>query len=268
MRDLSVVIPIHHEDPTTVENLYNGLKELGCQVIIVDDGDTTHLKVPKLTYPDHRGYGAAIKAGVRAAETPVICTMDGDGEHDINDVFKLYTVFNMIENCGMVVGCRWQKKESPLRWIGRKMINSFATLWCRHLLLDLNSGMRVFRRDLALGYEPILCDTFSFTTSLTMALVTDNHKFAWFPINSGKRAFGRSKVRLIQDGLVTLWFIIWIGFALRTRGIRSWLRKLSGGQSMSNQTGVEEPTQPTVSQKDYPSFSNYSGLTKSTDYFS
>jgi hypothetical protein len=154
--------------------------------------------------------------------------MDGDGEHTADDARKIYTVFKLISKCDMVVGCRWNLKERPIRWIGRKVINLTASIWARHLLVDLNSGMRIFRRELALGYEPILCDTFSFTTSLTMSMVTDGHKVAWFPIDVQQRAFGKSHVRLVRDGLITIWYVFWIGFALRTRNLRAWIRSIVG----------------------------------------
>src|SRR3990167_3607241 len=95
-------------------------------------------------------------------------------------------------------------------------------------MVDLNSGMRLFDRKIALGYLPILCDTFSFTTSLTMSIVTDGHKMTYFPINVQPRAFGKSRVRLVRDGFVTLYFICWVGLALRTRKLRKWMRSLCG----------------------------------------
>ncbi len=222
--NLSVVIPVYKENPLIVKDLYRGLQKLGCEVIIVDDGNTMHLDIPHVTYSPNRGYGFALKQGIRAATKDLVLTMDGDGEHRIEDVVKLYTVFNLITNCDMLVGCRWNKKESAIRWIGRKTINFIAACWSRHFLVDLNSGMRIFRRDLAIGYEPILCDTFSFTTSLTMCMVTDNHKVAWFPIDTNPRAYGKSHVKLFRDAIITIRYIFWIGFALRTRRLRAWLR--------------------------------------------
>ena len=93
-------------------------------------------------------------------------------------------------------------------------------------MVDLNSGMRMFKREIAVGYEPILCDTFSFTTSLTVAMTADNYKVAWFPINVQRRYSGKSNVNLIKDGFITVFYIFWIGFALRTRRIRAWLRSM------------------------------------------
>lgn len=224
MNTVSVVIPVHKEKVSVVENLYYDLLELGYEVIVVDDGSTMKLSIPHVATFRHRGYGGAIKEGIRRATRPYILTMDGDGEHRVDDVVKLDKTFHLITLCDMLVGCRWNKKESALRWIGRKGINFIAALWCRHFLVDLNSGMRIFRRELALGYESILCDTFSFTTSLTMCMVTDNHKVAWFPIDTNPRVYGKSHVKLFRDTLITLKYIFWIGFALRTRKMRAWLR--------------------------------------------
>ena len=225
LEGLSIVIPVYNENPEIVTTLYTELTSYGAEVIVVDDGSNMDLDIPHLEYPANMGYGYALKTGIQKASNPIVLTMDGDNEHTVIDAKKLYTVFKLINDCDMLVGCRWNKKESPLRWIGRKMINLTASLWARHFLVDLNSGMRIFKKNLAIGYSPILCDTFSFTTSLTMCMVTDNHKVAWFPIDTQDRTYGRSHVKLVRDGLITVWYIFWIGFALNTRGIRSWIRE-------------------------------------------
>lgn len=228
MNGVTVVIPVYKENVELVTQTYRDLTKEGFQVIVVDDG--SHMEFPTdvntITYTVNMGYGYALKQGIKRATTPIVLTMDGDGEHTVEDAKKLTQVFGMINDCAMLVGCRWNKKENPIRWIGRKLINFTATCWARHLLVDLNSGMRIFKRELAVGYSPILCDTFSFTTSLTMCMVTDEHKVAWFPIDTKPRAYGKSHVKLIRDGLITVSFIFWIGFALRTRKVRAWLRNL------------------------------------------
>lgn len=228
MKDLSVVIPCYKEDETILVNIYNELTKLGVEVIIVDDGENMNLSIPSISYSPNMGYGYAIKRGILESKNSLILTMDGDGQHTVEDTIKLYTVFKLINNCDMLVGCRWNLIEKPFRWIGRKTINFIAACWSRHMLPDLNSGMRIFKRDLAIGYKDILCDTFSFTTSLTMALITDNHKVAWFPIEVQSRKYGLSRVNLIKDGFTTLYYIFRIGFALRTRKLRLWIRNLLG----------------------------------------
>jgi len=229
LSSVSVVIPCYNEDSIAVTQTYHELTALGAEVIVVDDGDTMELEIPHIRHYPNMGYGYAIKRGIEKATRPLILTMDGDGEHTVLDAQKLTVVFELITDCDMLVGCRWNKKEKAIRWIGRKAINFLAVCWSRHMLPDLNSGMRVFRKELALDYKPILCDTFSFTTSLTMSLVTDGHNVAWFPIDTKPRNYGTSHVRIVRDGLITVFFIFWIGFALRTRKLRGFLRRFYRG---------------------------------------
>ena len=86
----------------------------------------------------------------------------------------------------------------------------------------------MFRREVALGYAPILCRQFSFTTSLTISMMCDGYRVESFPINVADRKYGGSKVRLLRDGLVTLYYILFLGVVLRTRKLREWLRNLRG----------------------------------------
>lgn len=225
MQDLTVVIPCLRENEDLVIELHQKLSWLGCHVIIVNDGGFMELpdELNSISYRPQMGYGYAIKQGIKSATTELICTADGDGQHLVEDIQKLYKVYKMVTDCKMVIGQRWGLPESGLRFWGRKFLNFIATVISNHYQVDLNSGIRVFDRQLALGYSPILCDTFSFTTSLTMSMVTDRHKITWLPVEVQKRTYGRSRVKVFQDGFITLYYIVWVGLALRTRKFRAWL---------------------------------------------
>ena len=230
--DCTVIIPVYNEDVKAVTRTYHNLGINGFKVIIVDDG--SHMDFPDemevISYPAHVGYGYAIKQGIKATDTPIILTMDGDSQHTVSDAQKLYTIYKMDDDIKMIIGQRWNLNEKPFRWIGRKVLNFVASCISGHYLSDLNSGLRIFDAQLAKSYSPILCDTFSFTTSLTMAMVTDKYKIAYFPINVQPRTYGKSHVRVLKDGFVTVYYIIWVGLALRTRNLRAWLRRYITGQ--------------------------------------
>lgn len=228
MSDLSIVIPAHKEDPKFLYELYQSLIWYGCEVIIVDDGDDMELECPHIYHRPNMGYGYAIKRGIHHATRPLIMTLDADGQHTVDDAVKLYRAFKSMKNFKMVVGCRYNLEEKWFRRLGRKCINFLASCIAGHYFIDLNSGMRIFQKDLAIGYSPILCDTFSFTTSLTMSMVTDKHNVFWFPIEVKPRNNGKSRVKVFRDGLITIYYVVMIGFALRTRWIRSRLRSLTG----------------------------------------
>ena len=222
---LSVVIPCFNENESLVTALYTELSAQGAEVIVVDDGGNMELSFPHIHHIPNMGYGYAIKRGIENSTQDFILTMDGDGQHTFSDAQNLYQAFKLIDNCDMLIGQRYNIKETFLRRFGRKFLNFIAAIISTHYLSDLNSGMRIFRKDLAVSYRSILCDTFSYTTSLTMSMITDNYKVVNFPINVKPRTFGRSNVKIFKDGFVTLYYILWIGIALRTRGVRSWIRK-------------------------------------------
>src|SRR5262249_18753540 len=71
---------------------------------------------------------------------------------------------------------------------------------------DINSGLRIFDRAMAMRFFARLCDTFSFTTSLTLAFVINGLYVAHVPIAYYKRK-GESKVRLLQDSLNTIQYV-------------------------------------------------------------
>ncbi|MBU2468689.1 MAG: glycosyltransferase family 2 protein, partial [Proteobacteria bacterium] len=62
------------------------------------------------------------------------------------------------------------------------------------------SGLRVFRRKIAMSIFNLLPDGFSFTTTITLAMLTNNYSVHYIPINYHQRV-GNSKIRPIKDTL-------------------------------------------------------------------
>lgn len=225
MDDSSVIIPSYEENHETLGKLVSELRSLGAEVIVVDDGSA-------IPYPDsikhgtNFGYGSALMTGIKNASRDIIITADGDAQHAVSEIVKLYHAYKLIGNADMVIGVRRLDKEKLLRFLGRKFLNWTASLLCTYWIPDLNSGLRVFKRSIAIGYFPILCKRFSFTTSITMSMMLDKYRIEFFPIKVQDRHHGKSRVKVVRDGIVTLWYILKLSFALKTRGVRGWIRGL------------------------------------------
>ena len=225
MEDLSIVIPCYEENHEAIKKTVDEMRSLGAEVIVVDDGS-------EFPYPDsikhgtNFGYGSALMTGIKNSTRSIILTCDGDGQHTVKEMVKLYHAFKLIEHADMVVGVRHLKHEKLLRFLGRKFLNWTASLIATYWLPDLNSGARIFKKKIAIGYFPILCRRFSFTTSLTMSMILDKYRVEFFPIEVAERNHGKSRVKVVRDGIVTLYYILKLGLALKTRGIRSWKRNL------------------------------------------
>lgn len=221
---ISVVIPCKNEDHSVLDTITHNLTTLGAEVIVVDDGSDNPYP-NSIKHGVSFGYGAALLTGIKNATCDVVLTLDGDGQHQIKDAVNLYQVWNMID-VDMIIGMRRLKKETWYRFIGRKALNWTASIVATYWLNDLNSGMRIFKKSVVFGYRDILCQKFSFTTSLTMSMICDKYKVEFFPIDVLPRQHGKSRVKVVKDGIVTLYYILRIGFAIRTRGIREKIRNV------------------------------------------
>ncbi len=233
--NISVIIPIHNEKGN-VGKILKDWSLTPWEIIVVDDGSTDEPQdvlaefEPRITVlknHTNKGYGYSLKKGIKHSTGKWILISDGDGQYAVQDACRLISFLDDYptdERPDMAV-CDRRVKEKPIRWIGRKVLNTIASILCRRWIPDLNSGCRIIRKDLLSQYMPIICDTFSFTTTTTMMFIIDGYVVEWLPSKILPRAYGRSKVKLLKDGIITLSQILWIGLALRTRGIRAILRR-------------------------------------------
>ena len=138
---LSIVMPAYNEADaiaSVLSELTAVIREMGqensVEVLVVDDGSTDGTAdrvrdftgVKLLRHRVNRGYGAALKTGIRAARGDVVVTMDSDGQHVATEVPKL---LDAMDDADMVVGERVQARHSPLwRWPGKLLLGWIANL--------------------------------------------------------------------------------------------------------------------------------------------
>jgi polyisoprenyl-phosphate glycosyltransferase len=133
--------------------------------------------------------------------------VDADGTYPINAIPRLVETFG--RGFDMVVGARSGKvyDESILKALLRAVLTFLVQFTTGRKVPDVNSGLRVFSRTTVRPYFAHLCDTFSFTTSLSLAYMMTGRFVAYEPIEYVKRV-GRTKVRLFRDALRTLQYIV------------------------------------------------------------
>jgi glycosyltransferase involved in cell wall biosynthesis len=231
---VTIVIPIHNERGN-IRKVLDDWAFTPFKIIVVDDGSTdepeevlnTYFNIEVIKNDKNRGYGWSLKRGIRRATTKWVLIMDGDGQYEVRDACRLINFMDDYpeeERPDMGV-CDRRVKEKLLRFLGRKVLNTIASILCHRWIPDLNSGCRIFRRDLTLNYEPLISNSYSFTTTTMMMFQIDGYKVEWLPSKVVPRVYGKSKVRLVSHGLLTLKQILWIGIGLRTRYIRKVFRK-------------------------------------------
>jgi hypothetical protein len=109
----------------------------------------------------------------------------------------------------MVVGARQGQyyRESIVKAPLRRVLKGIVEFTANRRIPDINSGLRVFSRATSMRYFSHLCDTFSFTTSLTLAYMMNSHFVHYVPIEYRERS-GKTKVRLMRDSMRTMQYVI------------------------------------------------------------
>lgn len=204
-RAVTVVIPAYNEGPHVAEQIRHVdriMRDTGWpyEILVVDDGstdetareaDSTGVRV--LQRVRNRGYGAALKLGIERARYPYILITDADGTYPVEAIPELLA---RAEQNAMVVGARTGGSvRIPLvRRPAKALIRWLASYLSGTRIPDLNSGLRVMRRDLVQRYAHLLPDGFSFTTTITLASISNGHPVAYVPIDYRAR-LGTSKIR-------------------------------------------------------------------------
>jgi len=207
--DVSIIIPVYREAENIADIVLRTRKvidALGCsyEIIVVDDGsdDGTGEKAAGagarvISHPYNIGNGAAVKTGIRNARGEVLVILDGDGQHAPEDIPQLLEKLGTYD---MVVGARTRGSETSFhRNIVNKIYNWFATYMCKRRIKDLTSGFRAIKADVARRFVYLLPNTFSYPTTITMAVVRSGFSLAYIPIKTSRRK-GKSKISLFNDG--------------------------------------------------------------------
>jgi len=211
--DYTVVIPAFNEGDV-IEKVLTPLKEVSnLKIIVIDDGssdDTAALAqamgVHVISHPVNRGHGAALKTGIRAADTEFVATYDGDGQHRIEDLVKLMQIAPEYD---MVVGARGKDSHRPLmRRPGKAILARLVNMLSKRKIPDFNSGLRVFRTTVIRRYLHLMPDGFSLSTTSTVALNSMGYGVKYEPIQVLKREGRKSSVKMARDGMRTIMLII------------------------------------------------------------
>jgi glycosyltransferase involved in cell wall biosynthesis len=217
---ISIIIPALNEADgigSTIDALRQVLDEADepeAEIVVVDDGssdDTGRIAAEAgakvVRHPHNVGYGQSLKTGIVAASHDTIVIIDADRTYPAEAIPRLLAHFR--DGFDMVVGARTGHHyeggafKGPLRQILKFVVEFSAG----RAIPDANSGLRIFSRETIQPYLPHLCNTFSFTTSLTLAYMMTGRFVDYLPIDYHERV-GRTKVRLFMDSLRTLQYIV------------------------------------------------------------
>jgi glycosyltransferase involved in cell wall biosynthesis len=205
---LTVVVPIYNEEqalPAFASCLIELCHSRGWMTVFVNDGScdqtgqildqlSTSQEVRVVHHKVNRGYGGALKTGISHVTTPFLVTMDGDGQHDPDDVARILE-FAIEHDADMVVGKRDELRASgAYRTFGKFLIRSFTNILMSLPITDLNSGFKFYRTEAVKRYMTVCPDSMAFSDVITLVFLNEHNLVLEYPIQVIPRKTGQSTI--------------------------------------------------------------------------
>lgn len=214
---VTIVLPCYNEQDHVVlevDRICKAMDSSGYsyELLAIDDcstdGTLDRLREAAPQYPHMRviafhrngGSGTVRRIGTQEARGEIVVWTDADMTYPNERIPELVAILEKDSTIDQVVGARTSEQGShkllrvPAKWFIRKV----AELLAGQEIPDLNSGMRAFRRSVALPYLRLLPPGFSCVTTITIAFLANQHPVRYVPIDYYKRA-GKSKFRFFKD---------------------------------------------------------------------
>jgi glycosyltransferase involved in cell wall biosynthesis len=189
-----VIIPAFNAE-RTIGVVVEAVKQRGLPVIVIDDGsrDRTAAIASErgalvISHLRNYGKGRALRTGFAYAlrsSYDGIVTMDGDGQHDAEDILPLIRA-GEVQHAGMVVGNRMSNGHAAMpraRWLTNRLMSRLVSFLARHPIPDSQCGLRVIRKEL-LASLSLSADRFEIETELLLAAAKRRWKTVSVPVRT------------------------------------------------------------------------------------
>ena len=208
---VSVVIPTLNEAGNILEavtTIEKGL-EYPKEIIVVDGNSTDGTKeivkdtnFCRLIIEPRRGYGIALKTGMKNAKGNIIVMVDGDGTYEVRHINRMLA--KMIEkDADMVLATRMydpNKAMGLMNFIGNKVITLCFDFLYKQFLSDTQSGFRAISHSAIEKIELNECDM-AFATEMLVKFAKEGLRMVEVPTTYKSRKYGKTKLRKFKSGI-------------------------------------------------------------------
>jgi glycosyltransferase involved in cell wall biosynthesis len=214
---VSIVLPCYNEEGHVIAEVARISAAMDAsgydyELVAYDDASTdgtlARLQEAAPRFPNLRvvhfgrngGSGTIRRIGTHQARGDIVVWTDADMTYPNERIPELVGILEQEPAVDQVVGARTSEEGThkllrvPAKWFIRKL----AEVLTNSAIPDLNSGLRAFRREVALPYLRLLPPGFSCVTTITIAFLSNQHDVRYVQIDYAKRA-GKSKFSPVKD---------------------------------------------------------------------
>lgn len=209
MNNLTIIMPVYNEEDSLsliFKDWLDLCRENQWKLVVVNDGSSDgsrqilekYNSAADFTVIHHKvnkGYGSAIKTGIKVAQTKYLVTIDADGQHQPNSVIKLYQKM-VEEDADLLIGCRVKESMFSVRGFGKWIIRKLSQVLLPNKIMDLNSGLKMYQTDLAKRYIKVCPNSMAFSDIIVLTFIAEQCKVLELPVQINPRVGGKSKINL------------------------------------------------------------------------
>lgn len=221
--ELTILMPCLNEENTIGECIekarrYISDKGIEAEILIADNGSTDDsVKIAKklgarVIKIKKKGYGNALRAGIKAAHGKYVIMGDCDGSYDFYHIDEF--VDNLRSGCDLVVGNRlnkyMEKGAMPFthKYLGVPVLSVMGRIRYKTNVRDFHCGLRGFDTEAANALE-FKCSGMEFATEMIGRFAKSGANIKNVPIHFRKDKRGRkSHLRTIPDGMRHIMFML------------------------------------------------------------
>ena len=207
---VSVVIPTLNEAGNILDAVTTIDRELTYpkEIIVVDgnstDGTREIIKGTncRLIVEPRRGYGIALRTGMKHANADIVVMVDGDGTYEVRHIKLLLDTLikNDAELCLATRMYDPNKAMGVVNFIANKIMTFCFDMLFRQFLSDSQSGFRAISHS-AIEKVDLDQDDMAFATEMLVQFAKKGFKMIEVPSVYKARKYGRTKLRRIKSGI-------------------------------------------------------------------
>ena len=223
--ELTILMPCLNEEKTIAycideASFFLSKSRISGEILVVDNGSCDQsvaiakAKGARVIHVKKKGYGAALRTGIKLARGHYIICGDSDMSYDYMDCIKIYN--KLLDGNALVVGNRFnnrmEKGAMPFfhQYFGVPLL-SFLGRWKYHVTVrDFHCGLRGLKKD---RMERVHFKTsgMEFATEMIASFAKEGLPIAQVDVHYRKDGrCGKSHLRTLRDGMRHLIFIMFL----------------------------------------------------------